>query len=57
MDDHVDALVLLVVVTGVPALVLGTGLQVVWMLVVGAFAVLRGPRWRHLAVPPATGTS
>ena len=28
MDDHVDGLVLLVVVTGVPALVLGTGWQV-----------------------------
>ncbi|MCD2190667.1 hypothetical protein [Actinomycetospora soli] len=57
MDDHVDGLVLLVVVTGVPALVLGTGWQVTWMLVVAAFALVRGSRWHHVAVPRATGTS
>ncbi|WP_433798291.1 hypothetical protein [Actinomycetospora sp. CA-084318] len=57
MDDHVDGLVLLVVVTGVPALVLGTGWQVTWMLVVAAFAFLRGAGRRLLPVPPATGAS
>lgn len=56
MDD-VDGLVLLTVVTGVPAVVLGTGWQVIWLLVVGALAVLRGPGGRRFAVPPATGTS
>ncbi|WP_018335744.1 hypothetical protein [Actinomycetospora chiangmaiensis] len=53
MDD-VDGLVLLIVVTGVPAVVLGTAWQVIWLLVVGAYALLRG---RRIAVPPATGTS
>ncbi|GLZ53306.1 hypothetical protein [Actinomycetospora sp. NBRC 106378] len=56
MDDT-DGLVLLVVITGVPALVLGTGWQVVWMLVVAGFALVRRAGWQRFAVPPATGTS
>ncbi|MEJ2870804.1 hypothetical protein WCD74_23785 [Actinomycetospora sp. OC33-EN08] len=53
MEDA-NGLVLLVVITGLPAMVASTGLQVAWLLVVGAFALLRGPRFRRLGMPLPT---
>ncbi|MDL5156830.1 hypothetical protein [Actinomycetospora termitidis] len=53
MEDA-DGLVLLVVITGPLALVVSTGWQVAWMVVVTAVAVLRGPRFRRVGMPLTT---
>jgi hypothetical protein len=57
MDDRDDALSVLVMVTGPLALVVPTGWQVAWLVVLAVFALLRrtGASWRGpgTATPPA----
>ncbi len=54
-DDRDDALSMLVMITGPLALVVSTGWQVAWLVVLAVFALLRrtGVSWRGTpAVPP-----
>jgi hypothetical protein len=48
MDDRDDALSMLIMITGPVALVVSTGWQVAWLVVLGVFALLRrtGTPWR-----------
>jgi hypothetical protein len=56
MDDRDDALSMLILVTGPVALVVSTGWQVAWLVVLGVFALLRrtGTPWRGTAAAPST---
>lgn len=53
IDDGIEGLVLLVVITGPLALVVSTGWQVAWLIALGIVALVRrqGDRWRGLATP------
>ncbi|MCD2196514.1 hypothetical protein LQ327_24370 [Actinomycetospora endophytica] len=55
MDDRDDALSVLIMVTGPVALVVSTGWQVAWLVLLAVFAVLRrsGTRWRGTPAPTA----
>jgi hypothetical protein len=48
MDDRDDALSMLILVTGPLALVVSTGWQVAWLVVLAVFALVRrtGASWR-----------
>ncbi len=48
MDDRDDALSMLILFTGPLALVVSTGWQIAWLVVLGVFALLRrtGASWR-----------
>ncbi len=56
MDDRDDALSMLVLITGPLALVVSTGWQVAWLVILGVFALLRrnGVSWRGTAAAPTT---
>lgn len=54
MDDRDDALSMLILVTGPVALVVSTGWQVAWLVVLAVFALLRrtGTPWRGTPSTP-----
>ena len=57
MDDRDDALSMLILFTGPLALVVPTGWQIAWLVVLAVFALLRrsGASWRGVgptATPP-----
>jgi hypothetical protein len=57
MDDRDDALSMLILISGPLALVVSTGWQVAWLVILAAFALLRrsGASWRGVgptATPP-----
>ncbi len=56
MDDRDDALSMLIMITGPVALVVSTGWQVAWLVVLGVFALLRrtGTPWRGGPAAPST---
>lgn len=56
MDDRDDALSMLIMITGPVALVVSTGWQVAWLVVLGVFALLRrtGTPWRGSSSAPHT---
>jgi hypothetical protein len=51
MDDRDDALSILILVTGPVAVVVSTGWQVAWLVLLGVYALLRrtGGPWRGAA--------
>jgi len=53
MDDRDDALSMLILFTGPLALVVSTGWQIAWLVVLGVFALLRrtGGPWRAPGAP------
>lgn len=54
MDDRDDSLSILIMVTGPVAVVVSTGWQVAWLVLLGAYALLRRSRTRWSG--PAGGT-
>lgn len=57
MDERDDAVSVLVMVTGPVALVVSTGWQVAWLVLIGVFALLRrgnGLPWRGGPKAPTT---
>jgi hypothetical protein len=54
MDDRDDALSMLILFTGPLALVVSTGWQIAWLVVLAVFALLRrsGASWRGVGPAP-----
>ena len=53
IDDGIEGIVALVVITGPLALVVSTGWQVAWLIALGIVALVRrqGEGWQGLAAP------